>query len=239
MRVHAPLSGACQTGNRRSRGRPRALPFHRGRSGRRRFAGGRAARGRRGDRRHGSRGRRDAPPLRWSVRPAIMPNPTAAWAFASLITPRSRRADIWPITAAGCLIVDFDYHHGNGTEAIAGDGFRTSRPTRRPPIPEPDGRATPAGDDVTQPSAYRPRASPRRPSWLSGSACCRRSPGNCRQTCWWSAPASTTSKATRSATWAWASRQPPGWRRSSAARPPIIAAAGPPTSWKAAMTSRR
>ncbi len=57
------------------------------------------------------------------------------------------------------LVVDFDYHHGNGTQAVAGNGCLTCRRTRRRPIP---GRAavadaaettssppSPAGDGVT------------------------------------------------------------------------------------------
>ena len=58
-----------------------------------------------------------------SARPATMPSAIARWASASSTTSRSARRTRWPVHGIERVaIVDFDVHHGNGTEEIfAGD----------------------------------------------------------------------------------------------------------------------
>ena len=122
---HALRRASCATCSSRSRpaaSSTRARPRHRrqprhleGRAARRRRCGGGH---RRGDRRPSSR-----TPSAPCARPATTPRATRPWASASSTTWRSRRATRW--TCAACkrvAIVDFDVHHGNGTEDIlAGD----------------------------------------------------------------------------------------------------------------------
>ncbi len=65
------------------------------------------------------------PSSRSCVRRGITPSPIAAWVSACSTTSRSRRAPTRrrPEMRGAFLIVDFDYHHGNGTEAVAGNGL--------------------------------------------------------------------------------------------------------------------
>ena len=110
-----------------------------------------------------ARSRRSRPPQRGRKRssrsfgrPGTTPSPHAAWASASSTTSRSPRAPFRPPPSGrarratrACSIVDFDYHHGNGTEAVAGDGLSylsDARPIR--PIRAPARRAIGAADDV-------------------------------------------------------------------------------------------
>ena len=70
--------------------------------------------GRRGD-------ERTRPPTRSArcARPAIMPRPCGRWAFACSTAPRSRRAmRRRSMASSASAIVDFDVHHGNGTQEI-------------------------------------------------------------------------------------------------------------------------
>ena len=68
--------------------------------------------------------------------PGTTRSPIAAWVSASSTTLRSPREHIRPGLRSGTsrvLIVDFDYHHGNGTEAVAGEGL--SYALRTPILP--------------------------------------------------------------------------------------------------------
>ena len=82
---------------------------------------GAGPRRRRRARRRRGRRRASAP----CARPATTPRPPGRWGSACSTTSRSppRR---WPTGASGCSIVDYDAHHGNGTQDI----FWT-RPARR------------------------------------------------------------------------------------------------------------
>ena len=55
--------------------------------------------------------------LRRAARPATTPRRRGRWASASSTTSRSPPPR-WPTGASGCSIVDYDAHHGNGTQDI-------------------------------------------------------------------------------------------------------------------------
>ena len=61
----------------------------------------------------------------WSGRLAIMPGPRLQWAFASTpMSPWPPRAALAQFDLNQVLIVDFDVHHGNGTQEIFYDSDR-------------------------------------------------------------------------------------------------------------------
>ena len=63
------------------------------------------------------------------------------------------------------LIVDFDYHHGNGTEAVAGDGLSYVSTHAYPAYPGTGARSYRRGDDVVAQRAAAGRSgSPPKPS---------------------------------------------------------------------------
>ena len=52
------------------------------------------------------------------ARPAITPRPIAPWASACSTTWPWPPRTPWPAGSSACLIIDFDVHHGNGTQHI-------------------------------------------------------------------------------------------------------------------------
>ena len=64
-------------------------------------------------------------PLWPAARPATMPNAKPRWGFACLARWRLRRSGRWIITGLRRVaIVDFDVHHGNGTQDLLWDEAR-------------------------------------------------------------------------------------------------------------------
>ena len=82
------------------------------------------------------------------VRPATTPRRIAEWAFACSTTLRLRREPVKPMEAARVLVADFDYHHGNGTEAVAGAGLSYCSTHAYPAYPGTGGRSYWRGDDL-------------------------------------------------------------------------------------------
>ena len=75
------------------------------------------------------------------------------------------------------LVVDFDYHHGNGTQAVAGYGLVLRLDPRLPGLSRHRPAQLPARRGSRRQRSAAGRAGSRpRPSWQPGRRCCRRSP---------------------------------------------------------------
>ena len=138
------------------------------------------------------------------------------------------------------LIVDFDYHHGNGTRGRRGRRTLLLFHARLSGVSGHGHAQLPARGRCSsstcpcRPAAFRPK-----PSSRFGRSCCRASREPYARSCSSSAPVSITSPATASAILAWEWRRRRRSRRQYAALPRSTAEGRLLTFWRAGMGSTR